>query len=350
MKKKLFSVLAAVMAVAMLGGCGSKNKDTVLKDMEVEEYVTVGEYKGLQVSVTPATVADAELQALVNDVYSSYVTIDNGGITDRAVAMGDTVNIDYEGKKDGVAFDGGTAASQSLTIGSGQFIDGFEEGLVGVMPGETVDLNLTFPEAYHSADLAGQAVVFTVTVNFIMPTELKDEVVATMGIENVTNVEELNQYAYDYLYQNAVYNYEANLQNAVMDAFMKNCEFKEVPEALVEKYETASRENIQTTAASYGLDADTFTNYYYGMDMESFVTTYSEEAVKQDLAIQQVANAENINITDEELDAMLLEQAQAYGYTTIEEFIGETSKEDYREYYLYDKVLNFLIENAVVNG
>lgn len=349
MKKKLISVLTAVLAVGMLSGCGSKKEDTVLKEMEVDSYVTVGEYKGLKVNVAPAAVDKAELETLVNDIYSSYVTVENGGITDRAVEVGDTVNIDYEGKKDGVAFDGGTATGQSLTIGSGQFIDGFEEGLVGVMPGETVDLNLTFPEAYHSADLAGQAVVFTVTVNFIAPTEMDDAVVATMGIENVTNVEELNQYANDYLYQNALYNYEANVQNAVMDAFMQSCEFKEVPEALVEKYETASRENITATATSYGMDADTFTTYYYGMDMETFVTTYSEEAVKQDIAMQWVANQENLNITDEELDTILLEQAQAYGYATVEEFLGETSKEDYREYFLYDKVLEFLVENAVVS-
>lgn len=348
MKKKLVSVLTAILAVGLLSGCGAKNS-TVLKDMEVDKYVTVGDYKGLQISVAPAKVDETTLAAEVNSIYMNYVTADNGGITDRAVEVGDTVNIDYEGKKDGVAFDGGTAASQSLTIGSGQFIDGFEDGLVGVMPGETVDLNLTFPEAYGNADLAGQAVVFTVTVNFILPTELDDAVVAAMGIAEVTNVEELQQYAYDYLYAEAEYYREAEVQNAVMDAFMKNCTFKEVPEALVEKYENASRENITATAAGYGVDADTFTNLVYQMDMETFISTYSSEAVKQDIAIQWVANNENLNISDEELDTMLLEQAQSYGLSTIEEFIGEASKEDYREYFLYDKVLGFLVENAVVS-
>ena len=83
------------------------------------------------------------------------------------VESGDTVNIDFEGKKDGVAFDGGTSQGYNLTIGSGSFIDGFEDGLIGVNVGDTVDLNLTFPEGYQNADLAGQDVVFTVTVNFI---------------------------------------------------------------------------------------------------------------------------------------------------------------------------------------
>ena len=167
---------------------------------DVEQYVTLGEYKGLQVTVTEPAVDDATLETELESVYFANVTAENGGITDRAVAEGDTINLDYEGKKDGVAFSGGTAAGASLTIGSGQFIAGFEEGLVGVKPGETVDLDLTFPEEYHSADLAGQAVVFTVTVNYIQPTEMEDSVVAGMGIDNVTNLEELKQNVYDELY------------------------------------------------------------------------------------------------------------------------------------------------------
>jgi len=348
MKKKLVSVLAALLAVGSLAGCGSE-ETTVLKDLDVDKYVTVGEYKGLQVNVTPATVDEAEVTELMHNVYMGSVTAENGGITDRAVEVGDTVNIDYMGKKDDVAFEGGTASSQSLTIGSGQFIDGFEDGLVGVMPGETVDLNLTFPEVYHSAELAGQEVVFTVTVNFIVPEEMNDAVIATMGIPNVSNEEELHQYVYDLLYQNELYAYEANVQNAVMDAFMQKCEFDKVPEKLVDKYKAVSKESITATAASYGVDADTFTNYYYQMDMNTFINTYAEEAVKQDIALQAVANKENLNISDEELDAMLLEYAQSAGFTTIEEYIGDVSKEDYREYILFDKVMSFLAENAVVS-
>lgn len=347
MKKKLLSLMAAVLALGMLAGCGSDN-GTVLKDMNVEKYVTLGEYKGLAVNVAKPTVDDAEWEALVMNVYQGYITEENG-VKDRAIELGDTVNIDYEGKKDGVAFEGGTSAGYNLTIGSGSFIEGFEEGLVGVKPGETVDLELTFPEAYHSADLAGQAVVFTVTVNYIMPTELDDTVIAGMGIEGVTNTEEFRQHVYDYLYMVAEENYNASVENAVLDAFMANNTIENVPEALIEKYETVSRTNIENTAASYGTDADTFTNYYYGMDLETFVTTYCEEAAKQDMAFQAVANAENLNISDEELDEMLMEYAESAGYTSIEEYIGETSKEDYREYFLYDKVLNYLVENAVIS-
>lgn len=346
MKKKLLSIMALCLTTVLLAGCGG-DETTVLKDMDVEKYVTLGEYKGLTVNVAAPSVNDAELESLMMDVYQGNITAENG-IKDRAIVEGDIANIDYVGKKDGVAFDGGTASGYNLGIGSGQFIAGFEEGLVGVKPGETVDLNLTFPENYGSADLAGQAVVFTVTVNYILPTELDNAVIAGMGIEGVTNEEEFRQYCYDYLYSVAEQDYQYYVQNAVMEAFMTSNTIKEVPEALVEKYESVARGNIETTAASYGTDPDTFTNYYYNMDFESFVVDYSKNAAEQDMAIQAVANAENLNITDEELDEMLLGYAQNAGYTTIEEYIGDSTKEDYREYFLFEKVLNYLVENAVV--
>lgn len=350
MNKKAVGMLAALLAAGILVGCGAEKADKPLKDMDVEKYVTLGEYKGLEVSVEPITVDEDELQMLINNVYNNQVTLENGGITDRAVVTGDTVNIDYEGKKDGVAFEGGTAQGSILTIGSGAFIAGFEDGLIGVMPGETVDLNLTFPENYGNADLAGQAVVFTVTVNFILPEEIDDAIVAEIGIEGVSNGEELHKYAYDYLYSNAENTYNTKLQNAVMDAFMKNCVFEEVPKNMVEKYETAARNSIEEQAKSYGIDSNTFTTYFYKTDFETFVTTYSAEAVKQDMAMQAVANRENLNIDDEELNTTLLEYANNAGYDSVEEYVGETSLEDYREYLLYDKVLQYLVENASVKS
>lgn len=366
MKKKTLGLLAAVLSVAMLAGCGAKDtgngtgtatgagtESTALKDMDVDKYVTLGEYNGLEVSVDTVEVDEDEWDTLVNNVYYGNITAENGGIMDRAVETGDTVNIDYEGKKDGVAFDGGTDQGYDLTIGSGQFIAGFEDGLIGVMPGETVDLDLTFPENYGNADLAGQAVVFTVTVNYIQPAqdgEFSDEVISNFGIDGVTNEEELRQYAYDYLNDNAQQNYETNVQQAVMDAFMANNTITSVPEALVQKYSDAAESSITSMASAYGVDADTFTQYYYGQDLATFLSTYAEQTAKQDIALQAVANKENLNISDEELDQMLQDRATAAGYDTIEEYIGETAKEDYREYFLYDKVLDYLVENAQITN
>lgn len=344
--KKTIAVFAAALAVGILTGCGS-DADKPLKDLDVEKYVTLGEYKGLSVSVEPIAVDDAQVEELMHSVYDGCVT---SGVTDRAVENGDTVNIDYEGKKDGVAFEGGTQKGSPLTIGSGKFIEGFEEGLIGVLPGETVDLNLSFPKDYGSADLAGQEVVFTVTVNFILPAKMEDGVVPLIGIKDVNTVEELRQYAYDYLYAQAESGYNLSLQNQVLNAFMQKCTFETVPEKMVERYKETSRKGIEAQAQSYGLDAETFVSYFYQSDLETFVNTYSEEMVKQSIAMQAVANLENLNIGDQELDKMLTEYAQKAGYSTVEEYIGETPREDYREFFLYDRVLQYLVDNAKIEN
>lgn len=349
---KLGKMAAALGLAALLTGCGSDG-DVPLNQMKVEKYVTLGDYQNLSVTVDAAAVDDTELAALVNSVYVDNVTAENGGIVDRAVETGDTVIIDYEGKKDGVAFEGGTAQGASLTIGSGRFIDGFEDGLIGVKPGETVDLNLTFPESYGNAELAGQPVVFTVTVHFIRPAEvapedMEDAVVASMGIPDVNTVEELQQYAYDYLYSNAETNYSYSLRNGIMDALMAQCVFSELPEELVENYRVMIQESIESNAAAYGVTADVYAGYFYGMTSAQLVEVYAEETLKQDLAMQAIANTEGLGVSDEELQEMLLEYAQEAGYSTVEEYLGGNSQEEFRNYFMNERVMEYLIDKASV--
>ena len=378
MKKGLVYLMTAVMAVGLFTACGNKentqdpgvtatatpdasgtnNEGTqtpvairvVLKDLDATKYVTIGDYKNIEVTMTGPEVDQEEWDLINAQVYNDFVTAESGGVLDRAVENGDLVNIDYSGKKDGVVFDGGTAAAQQLEIGSGSFIAGFEEGLVGVMPGETVDLNLTFPEVYHNADLAGQAVVFTVTVNFIYPTSesWNDDVVASAENSDFTTVEEMKQYVYDYLEEYNAYYYDINLENAVVEAFINQCEFKEVPEELVQSYRDDFTLTMSNEAAAYGMDVDSLCYYYYGVDLATFLDTYVTESAKQSLAFQAVANAENMNLSDADFDARLLELATQYGCTSIEQYIGANPKEGYRELFMLEDVVAFLVENATV--
>lgn len=345
--KKSTMVWAVLLGAAfLLAGCGSK-VDVPLNQMEVEKYVTLGDYHNLSVQVAPASVDEDELEQLLRNVYNAHVTAQSGGVTDRPVEEGDTVIINYEGKKDGVPFEGGTAQNASLTIGSGQFIDGFEDGLIGVMPGETVDLNLSFPEGYKgNAQLAGQAVVFTVTVHFIVPLQMEDAVVAGMGIEGVDTVEGLRQYAYDYLYENANTNYIYSLQDAIVGALLEQSRFENIPEEMVEKYRRKMQDNLESVAASYGTTADAYALYNYGMNCEDMVNTYAEDSLRQNLAMQAIANAEGLTVGDEELQESLLEYAVRAGFETVEEFIGEDSLEDYRDYFMNEKVMDFLMEKV----
>lgn len=365
MRKTGKILLAAGLAALLLAGCGagesagsqtpgegaaqesqeaSGGESVSLKDWKVEDIVTLGDYRGIRVSLADPSVDQDTWDAYVEQVYQSSVP-SKLWITDRAAALGDTVNIDYEGRKDGVAFDGGTAQGTNLTLGSHSFIDGFEDGLVGVMPGETKDLELTFPENYGSAELAGQAVVFTVTVNHILP-EMTDETVAAAGDESFSTVEELRRYVYDYLMSSAQARWESQLENMILQTFMDQCEFRDIPEDLVAKY----RQNLQTTldsaAASAGVTADVYTAYLYGMDSASFLDTYSVESAKQGLAMQAVANAEGLNLSDEELEEELEQLRQMSGAETVEAALGVNTREDYREYLMIENVIQFLKENV----
>ena len=160
-------------------GCAGKQ---TYAELDIDKYVTLGDYKGLSYTAEDTAVTDNQLTLAIQEALSAegYGEETEGEITSGTVQMGDTCNIDFTGLKDGVAFEGGTSQGYSLTIGSGQFIDGFEDGLVGVSIGSKVALDLTFPEEYDNEELAGEAVVFEVTVNSVTARtiypELTDEI------------------------------------------------------------------------------------------------------------------------------------------------------------------------------
>lgn len=365
MKKRLVMLLTACMAFGLFAGCGNNEEnsdkedvaitdevaqdvpDVTLADYNTDELVALGEYKGFEVTVPAPSVDDATLNMYVQNIFQGAVT-EEMGVTDRVVENGDNAYISYVGKKDGVAFDGGTSEGTFLLIGSGSYIDGFEEGLVGVMPGETVDLNLTFPDPYkQNPDLAGAPVVFTVTVHYLAP-EMTDEAIAAMGEEAFSTVEELNSYVYDQLMLQAESNHELNVENAVVEQLLANTTFSEIPEDLVAKYTDNVYKNMEMAAAQYGYDVDTYTTLLYGSDAATVTAEFGLESAKQGLAFQAIANAEGLNIDDEALDAKLQEQADLYGVGSIEELIGDTNKEDYRDYFMFDSVIAFLVENSTV--
>lgn len=382
MKKKLVLLLAGCMVLSVLGGCGKKDEEKSgstenqtqtqsaqstentgettedtefmadveavnLIDVKVEDYVTMGDYKGLKMSFdAKGTYTEADVEELALSAYSGY-----GGVTNRAAALGDTVNIDFCGKIDGVAFDGGTAQAYELTLGSGQFIGGFEDGLVGVKPGETVDLNLSFPNPYDpNPDLAGKPVVFTVTVNFILPTDasqMEDSVVASMGNEYYDTVEEFKQYCREYLEYEIENAYVTGKQNAALTALLEVATVNGAPDGLIKKYYANIYSSIEAQAAMYGMDVELFGTYFLGTDVVTYASTYAEESAKQSMVIQYVANAENLNISDEELDKCIQEFAEK-NKTTAENVRSDGNEEVLREYFMFEKVLDFIVENGDV--
>lgn len=364
MKKKEVLLLAAVLALSVLGGCGDQAQDqgtgtdgqsgeqssaggadgqaeaVGLGEVKVEDYVTLGEYKGLAFEYAPKYEFDeAEVDEFTLSVYE---------VRDRAAQDGDTVNIDYEGKRDGVAFDGGTASGQELTLGSGQFIDGFEAGLIGVAPGETVDLELNFPDPYKpNPDMSGAAVVFTVTLNYIYSTQdtvMTDEGVAAMGSEDYATIQELKDFCRNYMTQVVENQYRSGMHDGVLKAVMEAAEVSQVPEGLLQTYSNRVLESLTYEAAQYGMDPATYMSYYK-MDLDAYVAANAQESAKQAMVMKYIADVENLNVSDEELETCLQTYAEE-NWTTVEEVRAVNDHERLREYFMTNKVLDFLAENG----
>ena len=274
------------------------------------DYVTLPEdYASIPVSRSDVEPTSEDIQAQIDNILSQNSTTQE---VDRAAADGDTVNIDYVGTVDGVAFTGGTYSGYSLVLGSGTFIDGFEDQIVGHKPGETFDVTVTFPEGYSdSTDSDGNTVVlsnkeavFSVTLNSIseevLP-ELTDEWVdANYGTtDDIHSVEDLRA-----LYQKLLY--EDNLHNALMNYLLENSTFKSIPQE-VSDYQIKQCLNYYYTMANYyGYDLDSFVQTLMGYDsadamlqgLSSSIESYAKEA----LIYQAVAETANVAPTQEQID------------------------------------------------
>lgn len=388
MKKKLALMCMAGIMIMSASACGGKNQDqdaqetvqtvetgTVsedsteseastevekmsdredyvgLQDLDVNAYISLADYKNMTVSAERPEVDDEMVTRYIN----SELLV--GTITSRAVQEGDVTDIDFAGKRDGVAFDGGTATGYKLTIGSGQLIPGFEEGLVGVMPGETVDLNLTFPENYRqNPDLAGQEVVFTVTVNGIdtsaeyetvTPEEMKE-----MGLPYKTK-EDVWEAGKKAVEQNADETFEANAKSAVVQKLLEESTAESIPEYLVEEEIQNYNLYMESIAAMYGVDLETFVSAASGLTQEEYDSQTKEmctQIVKQYLVMEAVARAEGIETTDEMIHERADKEAEEYGYSSGDALIDEVGYTTYRMAVVQEQVIERLMDIVSVES
>ncbi|MDE5697650.1 MAG: FKBP-type peptidyl-prolyl cis-trans isomerase [Lachnospiraceae bacterium] len=315
-----------------------------LQDLDIEEYITLADYKSMKVSAVKPAVDDAAITEYID----SELLV--GEITDRAVEEGDVTDIDFVGRKDGVAFDGGTASGYRLIIGSGGFIPGFEDGLVGVMPGETVDLNLAFPDPYqYNPDLAGQEVVFTVTVNFIEGSAAYETVtpeeLEQLGLPYKTKAEVWEAGKKD-VEKNAEETFAANARSAVVQKLVEESAAQSIPEYLVEEEVQNYNFYMQSIAAMYGMDLESFLDTVAGLTQEEYDSQANEmctEIVKQYLVMEAVARAEGIEITDEMIHERADEEAVEYGYASGDALIDEAGYTTYRMSIVQEQVIERLM-------
>ena len=311
-----------------------EGKDLVFTcEVFVRPDVTLGDYKGLTVEVTKQEVTDADIDARIEqDRQKVARTVDVEG---RALENGDTVNLDYAGSVDGVAFEGGTAEGQTLTLGSNQFIPGFEEQMVGMNIGEEKDLNVTFPEQYHAAELAGKAAVFHVKVNSATHTELPE-----LNDEFAADASEYNTFA-EYkdsivkeLNEKAAKNNEVAVENALVEKATANAQM-DIPEAMIRDQVNYILREMQMRMAYQGLRLEDYLKYT-GQTVEQLADMYKGEAeqrVKMELTLEAIRKAEGVEPTDEDVQKQIAEQAERMGQK-VEDF--EKTLTDEQRGYLKD--------------
>lgn len=318
-------------------------------DYEASAYVTLGDYKGLTVEVDPVEVTDEDVDEEIQ--LELQYSDQKETVTEGTVQEGDTVNIDYEGKKDGVAFDGGTAEDFDLVIGSHSFIDGFEDGLIGARPGETLDLPLTFPENYFN-DLAGQDVVFTVTVNEIMRVpELTDEVAAAISDGEYSDAASFREGVRAKLNEYGEQQRRDDIKADLLTQVANICEINGYPQELMD-YNLASMEAYyRSMAQMYSMNFEDFLTAYLGMSYDEFkeeAVPACQEIAQQELYIKAIAEAEGIELSDEEFASGTEKLAQQYGYESADALLGANDRKEVELELQQEKVFDFLIDNAII--
>ena len=314
----------------------------------VKPDVTLGEYKGVEVKKEHSLVTEDDVNAEVEKERNKQAA--EVAVDDRAVAEGDTVNLDYSGSVDGVKFAGGTAEGQTLKIGSHTFIPGFEEQMVGMNIGEEKDLNVTFPTEYHAPDLAGKEAVFHVKVNSITETQLPalDDDFA----KDISEFDTLDAYKADVrakLEAQAAERDNNAFTNAVIEKVMANATV-EIPDAMVERQIDSMVRNFEARLAQQGLKLADFMKYT-GQDEKSFRNQYrdqAEKSVRANLVLEAVENAEKFEATEEEIDAEIEKFAKQIGQNVedLKKNLTEGDREYFKADVIRDKAVKFLCDNA----
>ena len=346
MKKTILFITSLIL---MLSLCACSKSEPF--DYDLSEYITLGEYKGVEYTYEVDEVTDELVEQRVHEDMSENAYSSSENVTDRGAKTGDKLNIDFEGTVDGEKLDSATAQGQTCTIGEGKYIPGFEDGLIGVEVGQSVTLNLTFPEDYN-ADLAGKDVVFVVKVNSITETnypELTDEIVK--DISDKETVDEYLQSVREDLADEVVQQADQQKTNDIWGAVVKSSEVISYPEKELNEYKENIRANLETSIKnSYDMTLEDYFTQVEGGDADSldqYLTESAQSSVKEYMVMYSIARAENIVVSEEELDTFAQNYATQNGYGTVDKLYESISRDQIKESVLANKVVSLVVENAV---
>lgn len=317
-------------------------------EVVLKPEVKLGKYKGIEVDKIDISASEEEVEAALNKERESNARTIT--IEDRPVKDGDMTIIDFEGFVDGVAFEGGKGENYPLTIGSGAFIPGFEEELIGVNLNEETDVNVTFPEDYQSEELAGKAVVFVCTVR-----EIKEKELPPLDDEFASEVSEfdtLEEYKEDIrtkISEKKEQEAKNQKEEAVVDAVIEEA-FMEIPEAMIQTQQQQMLEDFAQRIQSQGLNVEQYMEIT-GMTQAGLAEQMRPQALKRiqsRLVMEAVAAEEGMTATEEEVDAEIVKMAEVYRMETdkVMELLGEGGRKQVKEDICVNKAVDFVVQNA----
>ena len=310
----------------------------------------LGQYKGIEVNVEKHIATKEEVEQQVQALVAQNPTLVE---KDGEVAHGDITTIDFEGFKDGVAFDGGKAEGHQLEIGSGQFIPGFEDQMIGMKKGETRDLNLTFPEDYGMQDLAGADVVFKVKLHKIenkQESELNDEFVASLNLPNMQTVEDLHKQMEAYIQSQHDQTYRTSVENAIFEKLLDDSDV-EVGDEDVEKAMNEHMNHLRNELARQGMTLEQYLQMTGANEdmLRQQLEPAAKEQAKFEAIIDEIVKVENLTTSDEELDQQI-EAIANQNQMTVEQVLEQINKEALRHDYNRVKASQLVIQSAQING
>lgn len=317
-------------------------------EVAVRPEVTLGKYMGVTVTKIDTTVSDEEIDAAIEKERNSNArTVE---VTDRAIQMGDTAMIDFEGFVDGVAFDGGKAENSPLEIGSHTFIDTFEDQLVGKNIGEEVEVNVTFPEQYQAPELAGKAAMFKVKINAIKGKELPE--LDDEFAQDVSGCDTLDEYKAQ-LKENLELQKQSEARRTKEEEAIKKIVDKskmDIPEAMINTQCESMIEEFAQRIAQSGLSMEQYMQFS-GMTIDGLKDQVRPEAmnrIQTSLVLEQIAKDENIEVSEEDIDAEIAKMAEMYGMEAdkIKEFMGENEKKSMKKDLALTKAVELVMANV----
>ncbi|CRZ33242.1 trigger factor [Herbinix hemicellulosilytica] len=314
----------------------------------VKPEVTLGQYKGIEVEKKEVTVTDEEVMARIEREREQNARIIT--VEDRPVQMNDIVVIDFEGFVDGKPFEGGKAEGYSLAIGSKSFIDNFEEQLIGKSAGEEVDVNVTFPEDYHVKDLAGKPALFKVKIHEIKYKELPE--LDDDFAQDVSEFDTLDEYKESIratIKETKEKELKTARENEIIDKIIENASM-DIPEPMIETQVGQMAEDFAQRMRYQGLSMEQYFQFT-GMDAQKFFDSLRPQALKRiqtRLVLEAIVKAENIEVTDEELEKELNEMASMYKMEVdkVKEILGESGIENVKADVAVQKAVDLVVSEA----